>query len=124
MSKEEFQKIHDDMRALKTSGKHEEFTKKYAAKDAIFMGPLHEPANAAEAAKFSQSDKMAALAKADFKVTIDEVTPIGDVCIERCTLNVKLPTGDKVGWSLTVWVKDGGQWKIRNSCVTFKAPAQ
>ncbi|EFO92142.1 hypothetical protein CRE_11079 [Caenorhabditis remanei] len=122
MSKEEFQKIHDEMRALKTAGKHDEFAKKFAAKDAIFMGPLHDPCNAADAAKLAGSEKMAALVKSDFNVKIDDITQLGDVVIERCTITAKLPTGDKTGWSLAVWVKEGGAWKIRNSCTTFKAP--
>nr|pir hypothetical protein Y41E3.5 - Caenorhabditis elegans [Caenorhabditis elegans] len=33
MSKAEFQKFHDEMKALKNAGKHDEFAKKFAAKD-------------------------------------------------------------------------------------------
>lgn len=90
------------MKALKNAGKHDEFAKKFAAKDAVFIGPLHDPCTADEAAKLAQSDKMAALIKADFDVKIDEVTQIGDVVVERCSISAKLPTGDKNGWSLTV----------------------
>ncbi|CAI2351127.1 unnamed protein product [Caenorhabditis sp. 36 PRJEB53466] len=120
MSKQEFQQLHDEMKALKNSGKHEEFAKKYAAKGATFLSHLHEPVDAEGAAKLAQSDKMAALMKTDVDVKIDEVTQIGDVVIERCTLTAKFPAGDKTGWSLSVWVKEGGAWKIRNSCTTFK----
>lgn len=119
---EEFQKLHDEMRALKTSGKHEEFAKKFAAKGAVFLGPLHDPVDADGAAKLAQNEKMAPLMKSELVVKIDEVTQIGDIVIERCSLTAKLPSGDKTGWSLTIWVKEGGAWKIRNSCVTFKAP--
>ncbi|CAA94355.2 DUF4440 domain-containing protein [Caenorhabditis elegans] len=120
MTKAEFQKIHDEMKALKAAGKQDEFAKKFVTKDAIFMGPLHEPANVNEAAKFAKSEMMAAVSKGEFNITIDEITPIGDVVIERCTIHAKVASGDKTGWSLCVWVKDGGAWKIRNSCTTFK----
>uniref|UniRef100_A0A8R1I3D2 DUF4440 domain-containing protein n=1 Tax=Caenorhabditis japonica TaxID=281687 RepID=A0A8R1I3D2_CAEJA len=121
MSKEEFQKLHDEMRALRTAGNHDEFAKKFAAKGAIFIGPLHDPVDADGAVKLAKNEKMAALLKAEFDVKLDEVTQVGETVVTRCTINAKLPTGEKSGWTLTVWVKEGGAWKIRYTCATFKS---
>ncbi|CAI5449131.1 unnamed protein product [Caenorhabditis angaria] len=122
MSKAEFQKLHDEMKALKNAAKHDEFAKRFAAKDSVFIGPFHEPHKAEEALALAKSGKVDALVKADIESTVDEVVQIGDVVIDRSSLVVKLPGGDKNGWNLTVWVKEDGQWKIRNTCTTFKLP--
>ncbi|CCD67765.1 DUF4440 domain-containing protein [Caenorhabditis elegans] len=123
MSLEEFKKLRNEIKELKNAGKHEEFVERFAAKDATFLAPFHDPVTAADSISLAKSDDLAPLVKADFEMTTDEVTQIGDVVIERNTIIVKLPSGDKTGWALSVWVKEDGNWKIRNSCVTFKAPA-
>ncbi|CAD6197326.1 unnamed protein product [Caenorhabditis auriculariae] len=123
MSEAEFKKLHEEMRELRKAGKHDEFVKKFAAQGATFIGPMHDPLDAASLAGFANSPKGAALAGAEIDVTIDEIKVIGDVAIDRCSLIVKLPTGEKKGWSLSLWVKEDGAWKIRNACSTFKLEA-
>ncbi|CAB3406494.1 unnamed protein product [Caenorhabditis bovis] len=121
---DEFQKLHNEMKALKKTRNHAEFAKRFAAKSNTFMGPLHEPISADKFGSLAETDKLKALAEADIDVKLDEITQIGDVVIDRSTVNIKCPSGgEKTGWNLTVWIKEDGQWKIRNSCTTFKMPA-
>ncbi|CAB3406490.1 unnamed protein product [Caenorhabditis bovis] len=122
MSVSEFQKIIDDMQSLKKAMNTGELIKKYAATGSTFLAPLHEPLSGADLAKFYGGDKAKFFASADVNEKVDEATQLGDVAIVRSTLIVKAKDGDKHGWTLTVWVKEGGQWKVRNSCITFKAP--
>ncbi|CAB3406492.1 unnamed protein product [Caenorhabditis bovis] len=72
--------------------------------------------------KFAESEEAEKLKKAEIHVVVDEIKQIGDVVIDRTRLTMKVENFETSGWSLTIWIKEDGQWKIRNTCTTFRAP--
>ncbi|CAD6198916.1 unnamed protein product [Caenorhabditis auriculariae] len=116
---DDFKKIICDMCELYKTGKADECMKRYAARDCCFMGPFHEPVDCRGMVNFCNDTKYRDIVTCDYDVKVDDVKTFGDCAVVRTTFCGKVRNCDKKGWSLMVFVKENGTWKVRNCCCTF-----
>uniref|UniRef100_A0A915CAW1 DUF4440 domain-containing protein n=1 Tax=Parascaris univalens TaxID=6257 RepID=A0A915CAW1_PARUN len=118
MSVAEFQKLHDELGALRRAGKEEEALK-HCTDDCYFMSPLKASYSVKEALEVAKSPKIQEFSKAESTVTVDDVKVSGDFAGDRGHFVIK-HDGEKKGSYLAIWKKEGSSWKMAALCFNFQ----
>uniref|UniRef100_A0A914UM71 DUF4440 domain-containing protein n=1 Tax=Plectus sambesii TaxID=2011161 RepID=A0A914UM71_9BILA len=120
MTTKDFQKLHDEMRALREGGQFDKLAE-FFTEDSCIMTPMHDPISKKQMAELQAKGGATPESKGKKPViTCVSVALSGDLAVERGTASVTLPEGEKKGYYLCVWRNEGGKWKVFNYCLGGK----